>query len=74
MVQQLRDEQEQERGHVESAGGRDAPALEVPGLHAGSGLTCEDCKHCAGSYFLACRYFDKPTSGEINGCPGFAIR
>lgn len=74
MVQQLRDEQEQERGHVEGAGGRDAPALEMPGLHQGGSVTCEDCKHCAGGWFLTCRYFDKPTSGDVNGCTAFANR
>jgi hypothetical protein len=34
------------------------------------------CQSCVikPSYFGWCRYFDKPTSGEINGCFGFELR
>jgi len=74
MVQQLRDEQKQEHGELEDSSGRNASPVEMHGLHPGGSLTCADCKHCTAGWFLTCRVYDKPTSGEINNCPDFERR
>lgn len=36
--------------------------------------SCSDCRHVRLTYFGWCRYFDKPTSGQVNGCFGFELR
>jgi hypothetical protein len=60
---------------MDQSRGRDETAVEVrpmPSEHEGK--SCADCRHIKPSYFGWCRYFDKPTSGEINGCFGFEQR
>jgi hypothetical protein len=54
---------------------RKEPALEVRELLSGvEGQTsCEGCRNLRPSAgFLICGFFDKPTSGNANGCPAFS--
>ena len=60
---------------MEDSRGRQAPPVEVSELrHSAEGKSCADCRHIKRTFFGWCRYFDKPTSGEINGCFGFELR
>lgn len=34
--------------------------------------SCASCRNSRASFgFLSCEFFDKPTSGAVNGCPAF---
>jgi len=55
---------------------RDESQVEVPQLPGDNKDTrsCWDCRHLRRNGFGYCRYFDKPTSGQVNGCFGFKVR
>lgn len=60
---------------MEDPRGRQTPPVEVSELRdSAEGKSCADCRHVRLTYFGWCRYFDKPTSGQINGCFGFELR
>jgi len=49
------------------------PAVAVPELRNEPEVeSCSDCKNVSfRGWFLWCRFFDKPTTGRVNGCSAY---